>query len=108
MNKSFSEFAPMLSSAESIHQIVSFIERLGILAGMRETGSALAIFCCGDVHVMRGAKELSLGPAHHFQIVEREFSTGFKKRIEAQKRCGTVISMRIDRPVCNYQIRLFR
>jgi hypothetical protein len=51
-----------LDATEPSNLFLQPIKPFGILAGMRETGSTLACFGLGDIHIVSGAEMQSIFP----------------------------------------------
>jgi hypothetical protein len=107
-DESLSQFTPRFHATKSIHFFVKLIEPLfGLLAGMSETCSPLAAFGPADVYIIARMKLLCLRALIDFEIIKAKVSSTADPGIVNQQRRCPVVAVRVDRPMCDYNVGVF-
>jgi hypothetical protein len=106
-DESFGKSDTTFHPAEAIHHFVEGVEScFRLLAGMSETRSPLAALRQRNIDVVGRVENLSLFALIYFEIIKREFPATLEPSIVNEQRCGTVVTMSVNRPVREYHVRM--
>ena len=78
-----------------------------ILARVSKTRSLLPVLGLRNIDVVSRVKNLRLFTLVHFEIIKIECSAPLNPGVVSEQRCGAVVAVRINRPMCEYDVRTF-